>query len=153
MFDLLIGLFVLDHYTARRGQSAGLIPPENLATRFSLKHVWTQPTLDSPIQMWRATSRYSLQDYTGTYTLRLLACVATPPTTYDPEADKQKCAVQKILTFPLTIAFQQSNRPVAAKYSLATQFQLTNNKRFFLTDPMTSNPDDTNVEFHGQFLL
>lgn len=149
---LVVGLFVTDHYTAKSSQTSGLIPPENLSTRFSLKHVWTQPTLDSPVQIWRATSRYSLQDYTGTYTLRLLACVAGPTQTYDSDATDQKCAVQEVLNFPLSIAFQQSNRPVSARYSLATQLQLTNNKRFFLTDPQSVSTELAG-DFHGKLHL
>ena len=142
-------MLALDHYTASSGQSSQLIPPDTVDSRFSLRILWTQPTFDGPIQMWHATSRYSLQDYSGTYTLQLLACVANAAQSYNPDADQQKCSVKKLLTFPLSIAFQQTNRPVPMVYSLATQFQLTNSKRLFLMDPQTSETEDSSEGFHG----
>lgn len=139
----------MQHFTAAPDQKAQLVPPKSVASKFSLKHVWTQPTFDGPVQIWRATSRYSLQDYSGTYSLRLLACVANPAHSYKADLSQQKCVVQKVLSLPLNIAFQQSNRPVALVYSLATQFQLTNSKRFFLMDPKTAVTGDTGSDFHG----
>jgi len=113
-----------------------------------LRLVWSQPTYDGPVQIWRVVSRYSLQDYSGTYTLRLLACVATASQSY-ADSGQHKCSIQKVLSFPLQIAFQQSNRPVPAVYTLNTQFQVTNSKRFFLMDPMGAVTEEDGGDFHG----
>ena len=147
-----LGMLVNEHYTASPGQSSQMLPPKTVASKFILKHLWNQPTFDGPIQIWTATSRYSLQDYSGTYSLQLLACVANNVQSYNPDNDQQKCVVTKTLNFPLSIAFQQTNRPVPLVYSLQTQFQLTNSKRLFLMDPQTVDLKDSTEEFHGKCL-
>ncbi|XP_067933161.1 extracellular matrix organizing protein FRAS1-like [Watersipora subatra] len=141
------GMLVMEHYTASSDQKGQLVPPESVESKFILKNDWSQPTFDGPVQVWRANSRYSLQDYSGTYTLRLLACVANAAQSYDDANEEQKCSVARTLDFPLSIAFQQSSRPVPLVYSLDTQFQLTNNKRLFLMDPKEAGLDD----FSGVF--
>ena len=140
----------MEHYTGSPGQHSQLLPPKSVASRFNLKHLWAQPTFDGPIQIWRATSRYSLQDYSGTYSLQLLACVANNVQSYNPNDDQQKCVITKTLSFPLSIAFQQTNRPVPLVYSLETQFQLTNSKRLFLMDPQSVELDDSTGDFRGK---
>lgn len=51
---------------------------------------------------------------------------------------------------PISISFQQSTRPVPAKYTLSTQFQLTNSRRLFLQDPQSS-ATDLRSDFRGIF--
>lgn len=80
-----------------------------------------------------------------------MACVANFAHVYNPDTDEQKCAVVEVLEFPLQVAFQQSNRPVPAVYSLSTQFQLTNSKRMFLLDPNTNDVTSMSESFHGEF--
>jgi len=92
-------LFELSHYTTRPGEATRLLPPPGISSKFIVKNIWTQPTLDGPIQIWRATSKYSLQDYSGTYTLELLACVAKNGAMYNPESEYQKCVVETVLRY------------------------------------------------------
>lgn len=145
-----LGLFVMNHYTAQPDQSTKLLSPKSVASRFELELLWTQPTFSTPIQIWKATSAYSVQDYSGIYKLQLMACVADFAQVYNPDTEEQKCAVTIVLEFPLQVAFQQSNRPVPAIYSLSTQFQLTNSKRMFLLDPNTNDVASLSESFHGK---
>lgn len=145
-----LGLFVTSHYTSQPDQSTKLLSPKSVDSKFDLDLIWTQPTFSTPMQIWKATSVYSMQDYSGTYRLQLMACVANIGQTYNPDAEEQKCAVLEVLEFPLQIAFQQSNRPVAARYSLSTLFQLTNSKRMFLLDPNTYDVASLSDSFHGK---
>lgn len=86
------------------------------------------------LQVWRATSIYSLPDYTGEYKLELVPCTAPPKQAFivsDPPA----CTPQPPQAFPLPLAIQQSHRPVPLVYTLNTVFQLLNSPDVFLQDP------------------
>ena len=54
------GQYVLDHHTMPKVISR-VIPPDDLPLTFDLSLVWSQQTFDSPSQIWRATSDYSLR--------------------------------------------------------------------------------------------
>ena len=86
------------------------------------------------VQVWRATSTYSLPDYTGEYRLLLVACTPPPSQAYvvvDPPA----CTPHPPQAFPLPLAIQQTHRPVPLVYTLNTVFQLLNTPQMFLQDP------------------
>ena len=55
-----LGQFVLDHHT-RPNAVSRVVPPGELPISFKLSLVWSQQTFDSPSQIWRATSDYSLK--------------------------------------------------------------------------------------------
>ena len=98
---------------------------------FSIPCVWCDVMCK---QAWRATSTYSLPDYTGEYKLELMACTAPPAQAYvvvDPPA----CTPHHPQAFPLPLAIQQSHRPVPLVYTLNTVFQLLNTPDLFLQDP------------------
>ncbi len=62
----------LPHFTHMVSSFNG---PESLDLgEFDLELVWTQFLNDSPKQMWKATSKSFLNDYTGNYTASLIPC-------------------------------------------------------------------------------
>ena len=69
MFGL--GQFVLDHHT-RPNVESRVVPPSDLPITFQLSLVWSQQTFDSPSQIWRATSDYSLK--VGVFTRSDFTC-------------------------------------------------------------------------------
>ncbi|KAJ4451190.1 hypothetical protein ANN_02632, partial [Periplaneta americana] len=60
------GCFVISHHSLP-GVMSEVVPPSGVNTNFTLHLVWSQTTWDGPEQTWRATSIYSLQDYTGVF--------------------------------------------------------------------------------------
>ncbi|XP_063885992.1 extracellular matrix organizing protein FRAS1-like isoform X2 [Scylla paramamosain] len=127
------GQFVMQHPHLERYVSR-LIPPAHLETQFSLELLWSASTWEGPEQTWRATSTYSLPDYTGEYKLELMACTA-PPTQAYAVVDPPACMPHPPQAFPLPLAIQQSHRPVPLVYTLNTVFQLLNTPDLFLQDP------------------
>jgi hypothetical protein len=114
---------------------SSLMPPRNLANlRFKLENMWTESTWDGPRQQWKATSESSHTDYSGLYHLMLVPCTVTQNTQYKQNA-KNRCTAHQPVQFPLNVNFQVPARPVPAKYSLQTEFQITNNPKQFMASP------------------
>ena len=59
---LFIGKFVLADPDSPSVKSR-IISPQDLPLTFDLTQVWGQQTFDSPTQVWRATSHYTLKVY------------------------------------------------------------------------------------------
>ena len=94
----------------------------------------------SYLQKWRAISNYTLQDFTGNYTLKLIPCsssssAGTLKTDEDCPADPDALPIN--LTLP--IHYQQPFRPEPVHFSLETTFQLTNDVGAFLRKPRSIN--------------
>lgn len=86
------------------------------------------------LQVWQATSIYSLSDYTGEYKLELVPCTAPPEEAY-VASEPPACTPQPPQAFTLPLAIQQSHRPVPLVYTLNTVFQLLSTPDLFLQDP------------------
>lgn len=86
------------------------------------------------LQVWQATSIYSLSDYTGEYKLELVPCTAPPEQAY-VVSEPPSCTPHPPQAFTLPLAIQQSHRPVPLVYTLNTVFQLFNTPDLFLQDP------------------
>ncbi|MPC64172.1 Extracellular matrix protein FRAS1 [Portunus trituberculatus] len=127
------GQFVMQHPDLKQYMSR-LVPPAHLETHFSLELLWSASTWEGPEQAWRATSTYSLPDYTGEYKLELMACTAPQAQAY-AAVDPPACMPHHPQAFPLPLAIQQSHRPVPLVYTLNTVFQLLNTPNLFLQDP------------------
>ncbi|KAK3090989.1 hypothetical protein FSP39_016284, partial [Pinctada imbricata] len=138
------GLYVLDHETLPSVKSQ-VLPPEGIPVTFDLAYLWGQQTFDSPHQLWRATSDFSVKDYTGKYFIDLIPCTVKSSQIFISGQDHIPCTAQNPQRFVVPIAFQQSNRPVPVVYSLDTDFYITSNERDFLADPFLQ-PEQTNMD-------
>ncbi|XP_033757797.1 extracellular matrix protein FRAS1-like [Pecten maximus] len=140
------GIYVLKHHTLP-GIESRILPPEGMAITFDLTLMWGQQTFDSPHQLWRATSKFNLKDYTGKYIIELIPCTVSSTQVFTGGQDPIPCTGHQPQRFEVPIAFQQSNRPVPLVYTLNTRFQLTNNLQTFLLGPDKAqdelNFDDT----------
>jgi extracelluar matrix protein FRAS1 len=129
---LFRGNFILSNHKYQ----SSLMPPRNLANlKFELEILWSENTWDGPRQHWRATADSSLTDYSGQYHLMLVPCTVSHNTQYK-SSSKSKCTSHPPVQIPLNVNFQVPARPVPAKYSLQTEFQITNNPKQFLASPM-----------------
>ena len=132
------GTFVLRH-PRLPGQESRLVAANHLPVKFSLALEWQQETYDYPMQTWQATSDLSLRDFTGDYTLELVPCIAVKPDYYTGGAGDLNCEPKQPKQFILPIAFQQTNRPLPAVYSLNTEFQLSHQSQIF-NEPAMDTP-------------
>lgn len=93
---------------------------------FELEMVWSQMhSSGSTFQKWRATSNYTLQDYTGNYTLLLVPC--TPDHHHQSSKKSAATGIRKVkedchpsepIRITLPIHYQQPFRPEPVHYSL-----------------------------------
>lgn len=108
------GRLVLDFQTETYGKylesGTQLISPPHLPQLgFDMQMTWSQPQLSgSYFQRWRAVSNYTLQDYTGNYTLILIPCKET----------RDDCVPGDPANVSLPIHYQQPFRPEPVHYSL-----------------------------------
>lgn len=94
---------------------------------FDLELMWSQiyPT-GATFQKWRAVSNYTLQDYTGNYTLVLTPCPASSdqaqqiqPSKFGRLVNKKDdCQTADLFNVTLPIHYQQPFRPEPVHYSL-----------------------------------
>ncbi|XP_049952198.1 extracellular matrix organizing protein FRAS1-like [Schistocerca serialis cubense] len=128
------GWFVTSHRGAPHVRST-VYPPHGLLTNMSLHLIWSQATWNSPVQSWRATSDYSLQDYSGNYTASLVACVAAPGLQYTPNAASDCIPQVPPVRLSIPVNFQHSAKPAALSYGLETHFVISNNLDSLLGPP------------------
>ncbi|XP_053388167.1 extracellular matrix organizing protein FRAS1-like isoform X2 [Mercenaria mercenaria] len=144
------GMYVLDHHTLPGYTSRFVSVDKDIS--FDLDLLWGQNTFDGPHQLWRATSDYSLKDYTGEYIVELIPCTVQSTQGYTIHTPPP-CTAHQPLRFDVPIAFQQTNRPVPLEYTLNTHFQITNNEQMFVMNPFTDSFDmedmdsDTHIAF------
>lgn len=85
---------------------------------FELEMVWSQSHVaGATFQKWRAVSNYTLQDYTGNYTLLLVPCPSDVPKS-GRKPGKDDCQPTDPLNVTLPIHYQQPFRPEPVHYSL-----------------------------------
>ena len=77
-----------------------------------------------------------VQDYTGSYLVRLIPCVAPIGTAYSSDTEAT-CQIRQPLTFQLDIELQQVSDPVAEVFSLNSELTLTRSKRAWLSNNKT----------------
>ncbi|KAJ8280121.1 hypothetical protein GJAV_G00050770 [Gymnothorax javanicus] len=123
------GLFVTSHSAS--SLVSMVMCPDHPGLTFNLSLVRSEPTYNQPMQQWTFISDFAVRDYSGTYTVKLIPCTATPYLEYSfPPA----CNPREPVTFDLDIRFQQVSDPVAAEFSLNTQMFLLSRKTLWLSD-------------------
>lgn len=79
-----------------------------------------------------------VRDYSGVYHVKLIPCTTITTTAHNTVDSLQfsptACNPKEPIHFELPIRFQQVSDPVPAKYSLNTQFLLTREKEFWLSE-------------------
>ncbi|XP_059478659.1 extracellular matrix organizing protein FRAS1-like [Neocloeon triangulifer] len=129
---LFRGHFILTNHKHK----SSLMPPREMASlTFKLDLLWSETTWDGPRQQWRATSDSSRPDYSGLYHLMMVPCTVAQNTQYSIGDKHKKCTSHQPVQFPLNVNFKVPARPVPARYSLQTEFQITNNPKQFLATP------------------
>ncbi|XP_074087677.1 FRAS1-related extracellular matrix protein 3 [Macrotis lagotis] len=111
---------------------------------FTLSLLRSQPTFHQPEQQWSFVSDFSIRDYSGTYTIKLIPCVAAPQQEYTLP---MICHPQELITFDLDIRFQQVSDPVAAEFSLNTRMFLLSKKELWISDNSLSFGEGSDVTF------
>nr|XP_006628286.1 PREDICTED: FRAS1-related extracellular matrix protein 2 [Lepisosteus oculatus] len=123
------GLFVTSH--SATSLSSMVMCADHPGLTFNLSLVRSEPTYNQPMQQWTFVSDFAVRDYSGTYTVKLIPCPASPSLEYSIPA---VCNPREPITFDIDIRFQQVSDPVAAEFSLNTQMFLLSKKALWLSD-------------------
>ncbi|XP_053176422.1 FRAS1-related extracellular matrix protein 2b [Scomber japonicus] len=123
------GLFVFGHPASTL--TSMVMCPDHPGLTFNLSLVRNEPTYNQPIQQWTFVSDFAVRDYSGTYTVKLIACTSPISLEY---TIPPVCNPREPLTFDLDIRFQQVSDPVAAEFSLNTQMILLAKRTLWLSD-------------------
>ena len=81
-----------------------------------------------------------VQDYTGSYLVKLIPCTVANNVKYSSSA---RCLSQKPITFQLDVELQQVSDPVSEMFSLNSELTLTRSKRAWLTNNRTGEVSAT----------
>ncbi|KAG7461729.1 hypothetical protein MATL_G00194240 [Megalops atlanticus] len=136
------GQFVMSH--PGTSLSSMVMSPDHPGLTFMLSLVRTEPTYNQPMQQWSFVSDFAVRDYSGTYTVKVIPCTASPNREYSlPPV----CHPREPLTFDMDIRFQQVSDPVAAEFSLNTQMFLLSKKELWLSDGSMGFAEGTDVAF------
>ncbi|XP_020825655.1 LOW QUALITY PROTEIN: FRAS1-related extracellular matrix protein 2 [Phascolarctos cinereus] len=136
------GLFVLSHPAS--STSSMIISADHPGLTFSLRLIRSEPTYNQPVQQWSFVSDFSVRDYSGTYTVKLIPCTTSPHQEYSSPVI---CNPRELNTFDLDIRFQQVSDPVAAEFSLNTQMFLLSKKSLWLSDGSMGFGQESDVAF------
>ncbi|KAM8843174.1 FRAS1-related extracellular matrix protein 3 [Synchiropus picturatus] len=123
------GQFVMSH--PGTSMSSMVICADHPGLTFTLALVRTEPTYNQPMQQWSFVSDFAVRDYSGTYTVKMVPCIASPNGEF---SIPPVCHPREPLTFDMDIRFQQVSDPVAAEFSLNTQMFLLSKRELWLSD-------------------
>ncbi|KAM9314134.1 FRAS1-related extracellular matrix protein 3 [Pholidichthys leucotaenia] len=136
------GQFVMSH--PGTSVSSMVMCADHPGLTFTLSLLRTEPTYNQPIQQWSFVSDFAVRDYSGTYTVKLTPCIASPNGEF---SIPPVCHPREPLTFDIDIRFQQVSDPVAAEFSLDTQMFLLSKKELWLSDGSMGFGEGTDVAF------
>uniref|UniRef100_A0A8C6XPC6 FRAS1 related extracellular matrix 3 n=1 Tax=Naja naja TaxID=35670 RepID=A0A8C6XPC6_NAJNA len=139
------GQFIISHPgKASTSLSSVVMSSDHPGLTFTLNLSQSEQTFNQPMQQWKFLSDFAVRDYSGTYTVKLLPCVATPSQEYTQPVI---CSPREPITFDLDIRFQQVSDPVAAEFNLNTQMFLLSKKDLWLSDGSLGFGEETDVSF------
>ncbi|NWX84662.1 FREM2 protein, partial [Nothoprocta pentlandii] len=136
------GLFVMSHSASPL--TSMVLSADHPGLTFSLSLIRSEPTYNQPGQQWSFVSDFAVRDYSGTYTVKLVACTTAPHQEYSLPVI---CNPREPITFDLDIRFQQVSDPVAAEFSLNTQMFLLSKKTLWLSDGSMGFGQESDVAF------
>ncbi|XP_026524411.1 FRAS1-related extracellular matrix protein 3 [Notechis scutatus] len=136
------GQFIISH--PGTSLASMVMSSDHPGLTFTLNLSQSEQTFNQPMQQWKFLSDFAVRDYSGTYTVKLLPCVATPSQEYTQPVI---CSPREPITFELDIRFQQVSDPVAAEFNLNTQMFLLSKKDLWLSDGSLGFGEETDVSF------
>uniref|UniRef100_A0A8C7ZI10 Fras1 related extracellular matrix 3 n=1 Tax=Oryzias sinensis TaxID=183150 RepID=A0A8C7ZI10_9TELE len=136
------GQFVMSH--PGTSVSSVVMCADHPGLTFTLSLVRTEPSYNQPMQQWNFVSDFAVRDYSGTYTVKLVPCIASPSGEF---SIPPVCHPREPLTFDIDIRFQQVSDPVAAEFSLNTQMFLLSKKELWLSDGSMGFGEGTDAAF------
>ncbi|XP_006629615.2 FRAS1-related extracellular matrix protein 3 [Lepisosteus oculatus] len=142
------GLFVMSHQGT--SLTSMVMSVNHPGLTFTLSLLRTEPTYNQPVQQWSYVSDFAVRDYSGTYTVKLIPCSASPNSEYNIPPI---CNPREPLTFDMDIRFQQVSDPVAAEFSLNTQMFLLSKRELWLSDGSMGFGEGTDVAFSEGSLI
>ncbi|KAM8975891.1 FRAS1-related extracellular matrix protein 2 [Pelodytes ibericus] len=136
------GLFVMSHPATSLGSM--IMSADHPGLTFTLSLVRSEPTYNQPVQQWSFVSDFAVRDYSGTYTVKLIACTTAP---YQEYSLPTTCNPREPITFDVDIRFQQVSDPVATEFSLNTQLLLLSKKSLWLSDGSMGFGQESDIAF------
>ncbi|KAA0722212.1 FRAS1-related extracellular matrix protein 2 ECM3 -like protein [Triplophysa tibetana] len=136
------GQFVMSH--SGTTLTSMIMSADHPGLTFTLTLVRTEPTYNQPMQQWSFVSDFAVRDYSGTFTVKLIPCSASPNGEF---SIPPVCHPREPLTFDMDIRFQQVSDPVAAEFSLNTQMFLMSKKELWLSDGSMGFGEATDTAF------
>ncbi|KAM8940061.1 FRAS1-related extracellular matrix protein 3 [Pelodytes ibericus] len=136
------GQFVMSH--PGTSLSSMIMSADHPELTFTLSLLRSEPSFGQPVQQWSFVSDFAVRDYSGTYTVKLIPCSASPNQEYTlPPV----CNPREPISFDIDIRFQQVSDPVAAEFSLDTQMFLLSKKELWISDGSMGFGEGTDVAF------
>ncbi|CAN2388811.1 Extracellular matrix protein [Pristimantis euphronides] len=136
------GQFVMSH--PGTSLTSMVISTDHPELTFTLNLLRSEPSFRQPVQQWNFVSDFAVRDYSGTYTVKLIPCSASPTQEYTlPPV----CNPREPITFDIDIRFQQVSDPVSAEFTLNTQMFLLSKKDLWLSDGSMGFGEGTDVAF------
>ncbi|XP_051972903.1 FRAS1-related extracellular matrix protein 2-like isoform X2 [Xyrauchen texanus] len=136
------GLFVVAHPASP--VRSMVLSADHPGLTFNLSLIRTEPTYSQPVQQWMFISDFAVRDYSGTYTVKLIPCIAALKVEYSV---LPVCNPREPVTFDLDIRFQQVSDPVAVEFSLNTQMFLLSKKALWLSDGSMGFSQESDAAF------
>ncbi|MFT7807597.1 FRAS1-related extracellular matrix protein 3 isoform X1 [Arapaima gigas] len=148
------GQFVMSH--PGTSLSSMVMSADHPGLTFTLSLVRTEPTYNQPMQQWSFVSDFAVRDYSGTYTVKLIPCSASPTKEF---SIPPICHPREPITFDMDIRFQQAREtgcychqaslhdPVAAEFTLNTQMFLLSKRELWLSDGSMGFGEGADVAF------
>ncbi|XP_051822639.1 FRAS1-related extracellular matrix protein 3 [Antechinus flavipes] len=123
------GQFVMSH--PGTSLTSVVMSVDHPGLTFTLSLLSSEPAFHRPEQRWSFVSDFAIRDYSGTYTIKLVPCVAAPQ---QEHTLPMICHPREPIAFDLDIRFQQVSDPVAAEFSLNTRMFLFSKKELWISD-------------------
>uniref|UniRef100_A0A8C5LW09 FRAS1 related extracellular matrix 2 n=1 Tax=Leptobrachium leishanense TaxID=445787 RepID=A0A8C5LW09_9ANUR len=136
------GLFVMSHPASQ--MTSMIMCADHPGLTFTLSLIRSEPTYNQPVQQWSFVSDFAVRDYSGTYTVKLIACATAP---YQEYGLPHTCNPRDPITFDVDIRFQQVSDPVATEFSLNTQMLLLSKKSLWLSDGSMGFGQESDIAF------
>lgn len=111
---------------------------------FSMNLIRSEPTYEQPDQEWQFVSDFSVRDYSGLFTVKLIPCTTAPDQEYTLPII---CTPREPITFELPVRFQQVSDSVPAEFSLNTNFHLMRKRELWLSDGSMGFGDEGDAAF------
>ena len=112
---------------------------------FKLSLIDQDQTFEKPTQVWQFESLFAHRDFAGKYNIRLATCLASVTLDW---SNPPNCIEGDIVPDQfIELSFQQVNDPIAARYTLNTEFFLLSNEDDYLASDLKFSNITTDIAF------